>query len=403
MDITNLGKNIADLRKKRGLTQSQLAAALNVSNKTVSKWERNQGYPEITQLPAIAEFFDISLDNLLSDERKGIALAGNILTDIVKTVDCYPKRGMLSNIKTISRCVGGCVPNTAIDLAKIDRTIPLFALGCVGDDENGRYSISTLQRYNINVDNVITSKSSPTSFSDVISEVSGERTFFHARGANAEFNPSQIDIDSLSCRILHIGYILLLDSFDKEDSEYGTVMARFLHDVKQRGIETSIDAVSDSSGNYKSKIVPALKYCDYVIINEVEACMVSGLEPYNEDGSLNLENIEKTMRQLADCGVSKKVIVHCKSAGFCYNVATNTFTRVNSINIPKSEIKGSVGAGDAFCAGSLYGIYNAFSDKEILEFASVSAAANLFAENSIDGLRSRKELLKIYEKYGRIQ
>ena len=62
----------------------------------------------------------------------------------------------------------------------------------------------------------------------------------------------------------------------------------------------------------------------------------------------------------------------------------------------------NVGAGDAFCAGSLYGLYNGFSDKEILEFASAAAACNLFAENSIDGMKSKSEIYKIADEYGRL-
>jgi sugar/nucleoside kinase (ribokinase family) len=45
------------------------------------------------------------------------------------------------------------------------------------------------------------SKENPTSYSDVMSLRSGERTFFHARGANAEFSPVDIDIDALDCKI----------------------------------------------------------------------------------------------------------------------------------------------------------------------------------------------------------
>ena len=70
-------------------------------------------------------------------------------------------------------------------------------------------------------------------------------------------------------------------------------------------------------------------------------------------------------------------------------------------NIPKSEMKGSVGAGDSFCAASLYGIYKGMSDQEIIEFASAAAACNLFAENSIDGMLPYEEILKVAEKYGR--
>ncbi len=400
MDAKSIGNLISTLRKKQGLTQSELALKLNISDKTVSRWENGLGYPEVTQFPVLASIFSVTVDYLMTGERKGITIAGNILTDIVKRIDSYPEKGMLANIIDISRAVGGCAPNTAIDLAKIDRSIPISVLGKIGDDEYGRYVLSQLSRYGIDVEGVSLSSDKPTSFSDVMSLVSGERTFFHARGANAQFSPADIDISSINSVILHIGYILLLDMFDEDDIEYGTVMARFLHDVQQKGIKTSVDVVSDSTGRYKEKILPALKYCNYIILNEIESSMLSDLAPYDENDNLNIDNIKKTMEFMAKQGVRDKIIVHCKKAGFCYDVPTGNFTAVPSLNIPKSEIIGSVGAGDAFCAGSLYGIYNNFDDKHILEFAASAAACNLFSENSVDGMKNKNEIENMPGIYG---
>ncbi len=336
------------------------------------------------------------------NERKGITIAGNILSDVVKNVDCYPNIGLLANISDIKKGVGGCVPNTLIDIAKIDGSVPLCAVGKIGDDEYGKYVVGEMTKYGINCDRVKVSADKPTSFSDVMSMPSGERTFFHARGANAEFSPADIDIDALDCSILHIGYILLLDAFDKADDEYGTVMARFLHDVQKTGIKTSVDVVSDATADYKGKIIPALKYCDYIILNEVESSMLSDLPPYDENDNLLIDNIRKTMELMAGFGVKEKIVVHCKQAGFCYDVPTGEFTVVPSLKIPSSEIKGSVGAGDAFCAASLYAIYNNFTDEHMLKFSSAAAASNLFAENSTDGMLSKAEIEKLEDKYGRI-
>ena len=61
----------------------------------------------------------------MNNNRKGITLVGNILTDVVKTVDCYPEIGMLANIKDVSMAVGGSVPNTGIDIKKIDSSMPI--------------------------------------------------------------------------------------------------------------------------------------------------------------------------------------------------------------------------------------------------------------------------------------
>ncbi len=400
MDAKNIGTLISRLRKRCGMTQLQLAEKLNISDKAISRWENGIGFPEVTQFPMLASIFGVTVDYLMTGERKGITIAGNILTDIVKNIDCYPKIGMLSNIRDISKAVGGCAPNTAIDLSKIDRSIPISVVGRIGDDEYGSFVLSQLSRHNIDCERISVSEKKPTSFSDVMSLPSGERTFFHTRGANAEFSPEHIDISSLNSVILHIGYILLLDCFDQEDPEYGTVMARFLHDVQEHGIKTSVDVVSDSMADYKSKILPALRYCNYVILNEVESSMLSDLPPYKPDGELHIENIKQTMKFMASQGIKDKIIIHCKQAGFCYDVPTGNFTVVPSLNIPSSEIKGSVGAGDAFCAGSLYGIYNHYEDEHILRFAALAAACNLFEENSTDGMKSKEEIEKMSEKYG---
>jgi len=401
MDAKSIGSAIARLRKKTGLTQAELAAKLNISDKAVSRWENGLGFPEVTQFPALAAIFGISVDQLMMGKRSGIALAGNILVDTIKEIEVYPEKGMLVNITNVSRAVGGAVPNTAIDIAKIDRSIPISVIGKVGDDEAGQYVVGQMTRHGIDCSRVVVSPDQPTSFTDVMSEATGERTFFHAKGANAEFSPKDVDLSSLDCVMLHAGYILLLDAMDKKDEEYGTAMARFLHDAQAEGIKTSVDVVSSTTADYKGTILPALKYCNFAFLNEVESSMLTDLDPYKEDGSLNMENIQKTMEFIASQGVKEKVIVHCKDCGFCLDVPTGTFTAVPSLEIPKEQIRGSVGAGDAFCAASLYAIYKGYDDKSLLEFASTAAASNLFSENSIDGMKTRAELEEMMKEYSR--
>ena len=66
-----IGKNIAESRKKRGLTQEELGAMLGVTNQAVSKWENRTSLPDITLLPAIAEALGVTLNDLYGiAERK---------------------------------------------------------------------------------------------------------------------------------------------------------------------------------------------------------------------------------------------------------------------------------------------------------------------------------------------
>ena len=401
MNQKSIGETISRLRKRQGMTQAALAEKLKVSDKTISKWENGLGFPEVTQFPTLAELFGISIDFLMTGERKGIAVAGNILTDIVMDLDCYPEVGMLATISKTSRAVGGCMPNTGIDLAKIDRSIPIYGIGMVGDDDNGRFVLSTIQQNGIDISGIRIVNGGQTSFSNVMSLPTGERTFFHAPALSAVFSPDDVDLSSLNCSMLHAGYIFLLPQFDAEDPVYGTVMARFLHDAQERGIKTSVDMVTTELGDYNAKVIPALRYCDNIVVNEIEACSTFGVKPYDENGRIIPERIREVAEKMVEAGVRERVIIHCKQAGFCYNAATKQFTVVPSLKIPSSEIKGSVGAGDAFCAGCLYGIYNDYDDKQLLEFASAAAASSLFAANSVDGMLPKHQLTELDKKYGR--
>lgn len=67
-------EKLQELRKGKGLTQEELAQALYVSRAAVSKWESGRGYPSIDSLKAIASYFSVSIDKLLScDEVLNIA------------------------------------------------------------------------------------------------------------------------------------------------------------------------------------------------------------------------------------------------------------------------------------------------------------------------------------------
>lgn len=69
MDKHSIGKTIAQLRKAKGWTQAELAEQLNVSDKAVSKWESEAGFPEFTMFPLLADLFDVTIDYLMTGKE----------------------------------------------------------------------------------------------------------------------------------------------------------------------------------------------------------------------------------------------------------------------------------------------------------------------------------------------
>lgn len=70
-----LAKNLAYYRKASGLTQLELAEKFNYSDKSVSKWERGEGFPDIFVLKSLADFYGISVDDFYQSEHKAIKVS----------------------------------------------------------------------------------------------------------------------------------------------------------------------------------------------------------------------------------------------------------------------------------------------------------------------------------------
>ena len=191
---------------------------------------------------------------------KSIIVAGNLIVDLLKEIDIYPNPTFLSSIKSFSRSSGGAVPNVSIDLQEMSKSLRVRALGLVGEDEDGDFVIECLKKHNVDVSLIQKREGAKTSFTDVMNEPSGRRTFFQCAGANALLSEADFpwkEIEQAS--LVHVGYALLLDELDSPDAQYGTKMARLLKTIEDHGVPTSLDLVSDPSPVRSKKVVlPAL-------------------------------------------------------------------------------------------------------------------------------------------------
>ena len=309
--------------------------------------------------------------------KKSIAIAGSILVDKINVISAYPKEGELTQISKVTKAVGGCVPNVAIDLKKLSPSMDVYAVGLVGNDSDGEYATKTINSFGVDVSNVKVCEDN-TSFTQVMSVDGGQRTFFTYAGASAQFGEKDVDFEKLNVDMLHLGYFLLLNKIDNGDGE------KVLRKAKERGIITSIDLVSENSDRY-SLVLPCLKYVDNLIINETEASALTGISPTQD-------NLVAIAQKLMELGVSQRVIIHTPDQNVC--VSKKGITTLSSYSLPSGFIKGTTGAGDAFCAGALLMIAEEKSDKEILEFASGVAVTSLTEQDAVSGILEKSKVIE---------
>ena len=70
MKNKTIGEIISELRKEKGMTQNDLAEKMNVTDKAVSKWERNLSCPDVNSIPKLAEILEISVEELLNAQKR---------------------------------------------------------------------------------------------------------------------------------------------------------------------------------------------------------------------------------------------------------------------------------------------------------------------------------------------
>jgi sugar/nucleoside kinase (ribokinase family) len=330
--------------------------------------------------------------------RSGILAGGNWIVDKLKRIDTYPQQDALANILSESIGNGGSPFNILIDLANLGAQFPLAGVGLIGADADGEWISKQCALHNINSRQLRTHPTAQTSYTDVMTvQSTARRTFFHQRGANAFLDHNDFNFEGSAAKIFHLGYLLLLDRLDQTDSMFGTVAARVLQRAKAAGCQTSIDLVSEDSDRFKQIVLPALPHVDYCFLNEFEIERTTGVA-VRESYGVNLGALQSAAQLLIQAGVREWVVVHFPE-GACAIGRDGQMRSQRSLCIPQSKIVGTVGAGDAFAAGVLYGLHEDRPIESALHYGVCVATSCLCGAGASDGIRCLDECLKIENEF----
>ena len=309
--------------------------------------------------------------------RHGITCAGNWIVDRVKLIDAWPAEERLAHIVGEHRSGGGGAHNVCIDLARMQAPFPLRANGIVGDDEDGRWLLAEAFQNRVDITGLHKSKEAATSYTDVMTvRATGRRTFFHSAGANRLFGPRYVEVGP--SKIFHLAYLLLLDGMDAH-------AAQVLHEVRATGLKTSVDLVSGDGPRLREVVRPCLEHVDYLFLNEIEAGDCVGRPLRTPSGQVDRDGVASATRELHRGNL---VVVHMPEGAY----AKSEDEEIWLPSHPVEKVVSAVGAGDAFCAGVLYGLHEGWPLRQSLDLGHTAARACLGHETTTGGLRPVGEM-----------
>jgi len=296
---------------------------------------------------------------------------------VVRPIEAFPERGKLTQVPHLEMHLGGLAGVTATVLSQLGADASF--LGCVGDDGFGDYLLGVMKAQGVDVSHVRRTSEAGTSATVVLVSEDGERTFLHHVGANGLVSEQDVDLDFVSqARILHWGGPSVNPGLD------GEPIGRVMEKARERGLVTSMDTCFDPQGKWFAHIEHALPHLDIVMSSLEEArCYTDKDEPESIADFYLSFGVETVLIKLGGDGLYVK-----------------NSTEEHRLPAHKVEVVDTTGAGDAACAGFLYGHLHGASLLDCAKLANAVGALTVQkmggaeAINSLDQVKAFMEAAK---------
>jgi sugar/nucleoside kinase (ribokinase family) len=332
--------------------------------------------------------------------RYGILAAGDWIVERASLIESYPPRGHWADIQRQGCVAAGSSFNVLANLARWKAPFPLAGAGLLGRDAAGRLILDECKRLKIDTRLLGSTALAPTASTEaMIEEAAGVRTSFHHRGANALWDGAGLNFTRSKARIFHLGSLLRLEALDAAHAQFGAKAAALLHAAQQAGLKTSVAAVNESGDSVARSILPALKFADYCLLDEIEAGRAAGFKIREANGRINPVSLRHAAGALLQAGVRELVILHFPEGGFMRQRKGGDVWQ-SSLNLPSKRITGAGGAGDAFAAAALLGLHEGWDLPRCLLTAVCAAGAAQMEPLGSGGVKSLPAALHLSRKFG---
>ncbi len=308
--------------------------------------------------------------------NKPILCLGIMVADVVgRPLRAVPDPGRLVLVDEMGLHTGGCAINAATALRRLG--LPVEIIGKIGSDPLGDFLLSELADRGIGAAGVKRDSQVGTSGTMVMVEPDGERRFVHYIGANAMLTLDDIDFSVVKdAAILHVAGCLVLPGIDGEPT------AELLQRARDAGVITFLDVVWDDTGRWMELVGPSLPYLDYFVPSLPEAQAITGRDDPVE-----------AAQALLDHGVGT-VGLKMDSEGCLVMTSDGAVLRQPAYEV---DVIDATGAGDAFAAGFVAGVYHGWSMEKIAPFANAVGALCVTGLGATGGVRSLDETLEFMQ------
>ncbi len=332
-------------------------------------------------------------------ERSGILCGGAWCIDRNISINHWPQEETVSTMVS-ERRHGGCPGhNMSVDLKKLGAPFPVSAIGLIGEDDDGRQLLKICDEHGIESSELKSRTDVSTSFTFVMNaKDTGKRTFFYSPGAHAQQTPDDFNFENSTSRIVHLGMPGIHEKLDAAWKDEASGWIAVLKKARAAGLKPNVELVSVEPEKIRAAALPLLGYLDTLIVNDYEAGALAKIETI-KNGVADAHACKKAAQVLMEQSNLALCAIHFPMGGIVLS-RNGKIAEHASVNIPKSEIVGSNGAGDAFAAGILFGHHEAWPVMQSLKLAHASAATSMRHESTTGSVENWRECLRLAGGWG---
>lgn len=303
----------------------------------------------------------------MSTRKFDVVVVGEINADLILRGNVIPEFGQIEQVVDYADLtLGSSAIIFACGAAKLG--LRTAFVGKVGDDLFGKFMLESIEACGIDISGIIIDDKVGTGLSVILAS-EGDRAILTYPGSIPELQYKEIDLSLITqCRHIHLSGYFLLEKLRPDVSELFSM-------AKENGLSVSLDTNYDPAESWNGSLKECLPYVDVFLPNETEAMRISGET-----------DVEKSLQKL-----SEEITTVVIKRGEHGAIATRDQDAILKQTTVPVEVVDTVGAGDSFDAGFIYGCLQDWALDKTLKLAVACGSISTLQTGGTSGQATLEE------------